>query len=197
MLGIFLDTETNGLNPFKHRVVEIAFQMVDMETGAVVDSYEAVLFQSYEEWQKSDLQSLAVNGFDWEQVSYGLRLETVADQIRACFTKNKICRGESVFICQNPSFDRAFFGQILSTDLQEELLWPYHWLDLASMHWALSLKKKDPQDYPWKTGLSKDKIAKAYLLPKEKTPHRAMNGVLHLIACYEAVVGFPLKTKSS
>ena len=97
---------------------------------------------------------------------------------------------------QNPSFDRAFFAQIIDPDLQEKLLWPYHWLDLASMYWAKALTKEktEANKMPWVTGLSKDKIATVYKLPAEGKPHRAMNGVDHLILCYEVIVGFSLKT---
>ncbi len=192
MLGIFLDIETNGLNPFKHKVVEIAFKIIDVTTGSLVDSYTAVVFQTQDEWKNSDLRSLQINGFNWEDVSLGLTSQSASLQIQKCFAKNKIKRGQSVFICQNPSFDRAFFAQLIDPDFQEKLLWPYHWLDLASMHWATALfkRKQDKEPYPWETGLSKDKIAKTYQIPSEAMPHRAMNGVDHLILCYEAVVGF-------
>ena len=33
MLGIFLDTETNGLNPFVHSVLEIAFKIINLSNG--------------------------------------------------------------------------------------------------------------------------------------------------------------------
>lgn len=195
MLGIFLDAETNGLNPFRHKIIEIAFKILDMETGALVASYQKMLLQSYEDWQKSDLSSLQVNGFNWEEVSYGTPPQTVSEEIQALFAQHKIQRGDAVFICQNPSFDRPFFAQIVDPDLQEKLLWPYHWLDLASMHWALAIARKKTENclYPWQIGCSKDKIAKEYKIPSEQRPHRAMNGVDHLILCYEAVLGFPLK----
>lgn len=195
MLGIFLDTETNGLNAFKHKAIEIAFKIIDLETALVIDSYESIVFQTYEEWQSSDLESLQINGFNWEDVSYGKSKEIISSEIQDCFSKNNIKRGSAVFICQNPSFDRAFFSQFVDADLQEKKLWPYHWLDLASMYFAASLleKKKNPSvEYPWKTGLSKDLIAKLYNLPPENKPHRAMNGVDHLILCYKTVIGFPL-----
>lgn len=194
MLGIFLDTETNGLNPFKHKVVEIAIKLLDMETGLLIDSYEAIVYQTYDEWQNSDLSSLQVNGFNWEDVSMGILPETVSKQIQELFSKHKIQRGKAVFICQNPSFDRPFFAQIVDPELQEKLLWPYHWLDLASMYWASALLKKRKENespYPWETGVSKDKIAKIYQIGSEAKPHRAVNGVDHLILCYKAVLGFP------
>ncbi|EKE08172.1 MAG: hypothetical protein ACD_17C00306G0003 [uncultured bacterium] len=77
--------------------------------------------------------------------------------------------------------------------------WPYHWLDLASMYWAIAMKKatQNQGPLPWVTGVSKDQIAAQYRLPEEKKPHRAMNGVEHLLLCYEAIVGFPNRTTTS
>ena len=195
MLGIFLDTETNGLSPFKHKVIEIAFKIIDLETSNLKGSYESIVFQTYEEWQNSDLESLQINGFNWEDVSYGKTMETISSEIQNCFLQCSIQRKNAVFICQNPSFDRAFFSQCIETELQEKKQWPYHWLDLASMYWAVALTKKKVHastPYPWTTGISKDTIAQFYNLPPEKKPHRAMNGVDHLIACYQAIIGFPL-----
>ncbi len=195
MLGIFLDTEANGLNSKKHKLIEIAFRIIDLESGEQKELYESVVFQSFDDWQNSDLNSLQINGFTWDEVSYGKRSETVAEEISAIFSKYDIQRGQAVFVCQNPSFDRAFFAQIIDPDIQERLLWPYHWLDLASMYWSESIRrgKKNQELYPWATGFSKDKIANIYKLAPEEKPHRAMNGVHHLVLCYEAVVGFPKK----
>jgi oligoribonuclease len=193
VLGIFLDTETNGLNFHKHRVLEVAFQIVDILTGHNVDAFESLVLTTPEEWEKSDPASLHVNGFTWDEVSKGVSPSTVGSQIQKSFAKNGIKRGEAVFVCQNPSFDRVFFSQLVDPDLQEKLLWPYHWLDLASMYWVESIKKgaTGEGNYPWETGFSKDKIAIANSLPREQQPHRAMNGVKHLLLCYKAVVGFP------
>lgn len=195
MLGIFLDTETNGLNARKHKVLEIAFQIIDIETKEKKDEYQSIVFQSFDDWQNSDLNSLQVNGFSWEEISFGKQNTIVGKEIIDCFQKHSIKRGEAVFICQNPSFDRAFFSQLIEPEEQEKMQWPYHWLDLASMYWALSIKEGQEKKamYPWETGYSKDKIAKTYSLASEKKPHRAFNGVEHLILCYEAVVGFPNK----
>ncbi|MBS0620158.1 MAG: 3'-5' exonuclease [Verrucomicrobia bacterium] len=193
MIGIFLDTETNGLSSRRHRVLEIAFRMLDILTGEEKDSYQAVLSLSEEEWQKSDPESLKINGFSWEEIQRGIPSAQVAEEIKLHFMRQGIRRGEAVFICQNPSFDRAFFSQLVEPELQESLLWPYHWLDLASMYWAIAMRKgaQGTGNYPWETGVSKDKIATTYQLPKESPPHRAMRGVDHLILCYRAVIGFP------
>ncbi len=189
MLGIFLDTETNGLNPQKHCILEIAFRIVDIELGDVLFSYESLIAQPKHRWETADPHSLIVNGFRFEEISKGLPPEEVAGNILTALSQNGVKRGDAVFICQNPSFDRAFFSQLIDPDMQESLDWPYHWLDLASMFWALQIKQGE---LPWTNGISKDKISRCYALPPEQKPHRAMNGVDHLLSCYEAVVGFQL-----
>jgi oligoribonuclease len=193
VLGIFLDTETNGLNAQKHKIIEIAFQILDVFDGQVKDTFHSVVSVSPEEWEKSDPESLKVNGFKWEEVAQGLPAHVVGGKIQESFARNGIKRGKAVFICQNPSFDRVYFSQLIDPDIQEKLLWPYHWLDLASMYWVDAMKKgvAGTGKYPWETGYSKDKIALTYRLPTEEQPHRAMNGVKHLLLCYRSVVGFP------
>ncbi|MGH2613100.1 MAG: 3'-5' exonuclease [Rhabdochlamydiaceae bacterium] len=192
VLGIFLDTETNGLNPFVHKVLEIAFKIVDLTTGEVVDTYNAVVKQSAEEWKKSDFASLKVNGFTYEMIEQGISPDKVAMDITNILQKNQINRGTAVFICQNPSFDRAFFSQLISPDIQEGFKWPYYWLDFASMYWVEAIRegRNVEAKLPWNTGFSKDKIASVYQLPPEAHPHRAMNGVDHLILCYKRVIGY-------
>jgi oligoribonuclease len=199
VLGIFLDTETNGLNAFKHRVLEIAFKIVDMQTGQIKESYEAVIHQPEDVWAQSDPASLRVNGFTYDQLKQGKRADVVATEITNLLQKNRIQRGKAVFICQNPSFDRIFFSQLVDPDIQESLNWPYYWLDLASMYWAESMRRgqENPNHLPWITGFSKDRIASVYHLPAEQNPHRAMNGVDHLLLCYESVIGFKPAKKLS
>jgi oligoribonuclease len=189
MIGIFLDSETNGLNQKVHRILEIAFKAIKLETGDVLDSFDALVYQPDDVWSNSDPRSLQVNGFKRELVDQGRREEDVATEIKSFFVKNSVLRGEAVYICQNPSFDRVFFSQLISPDEQEKLNWPYHWLDLASMYWGKMMTLGET--YPWITGFSKDNIAKACNIPSEEAPHRAGRGVDHLIACYNAVIGFP------
>jgi DNA polymerase-3 subunit epsilon/oligoribonuclease len=190
--GIFLDTETNGLNPFVHRVVEIAFKIVDLTSGELVDEYNAMVRMSQEEWKRSDPTSLKVNGFNYGMVEKGISPDQAATEITNILQKNQVNRGTAVFICQNPSFDRIFFSQLISPDIQEKFRWPYYWLDFASMYWAEAMRegRVEGSKLPWKTGFSKDKIAAVYKLPSEENPHRAMNGVDHLLLCYRRVIGF-------
>lgn len=189
MIGIFLDIESNGLNVFKHRCLEIAIKLISLENHNELGSYSSIVGQPESVWEKSDPNSLKVNGFTFEMLHEGKSESEVSSEIIRLFDKHQIDRKNAVYICQNPSFDRSFFAQLIDPELQEQKLWPYHWLDLASMFWALSLKGSlDSSPLPWEVGISKNKIASYLELDEEKTPHRAMQGVDHLIECYNALL---------
>lgn len=180
MLLIFLDTETTGLDPFSHRIVDIAIEIVDSTNGEILKSYESVVQQPTEVIEAADPQSLVINGFDRDLILQGKPEQVVADDIRRLFDEIDLSDNEGVFICQNPSFDRPFFGHLISVKEAQEKNWPYHWLDLASMYWT-----RYHDSIRQERQISKNAIAKALGLPKEEEPHRAMNGVKHLLACYQ------------
>ncbi len=192
MLIIFLDTETTGLNPAKHRTIEIAFRIFDLLSQRWINNYQALIFQPPEVWAEADPESLKINGFLWEDLlKNGKQEQVAAAEIIENINGTGIREKSGIFLCQNPSFDRAFFSQVIDPDLQTSCGWPYHWLDLASIYWSFRLFN-DPASTKtlYEEDLSKDKIA-AYLgLPPEVRPHRAMNGVNHLVACYERVLAF-------
>lgn len=195
MLGIFLDQETTGLDAFTHKVVEIACKIVDMATGECQASYNSTVFQPDSVWQERDLAAIAINGFSQEDLLNGKPQNEVGQEIIALFTELKIERSKAFFVCANPSFDRAFFSHLVPTYEQEKRNWPYHWLDLASMYWASKVRElKERQALlPNSITLSKDSIAHDLGLPKESKPHRAMQGVEHLLLCYSHLVGFTEK----
>lgn len=190
MLGIFLDIETTGLNSSRHSPIDIAIKIIDLSDYNELGSYQNIIRLSSESWDKCDPMSLEINGFTWEKTQRGKEPDAVGKEIISLFTTLGIQRGSSVFICQNPAFDRGFFNQLVDVYVQELLNWPYHWLDLASMFWAMKVVKckASGKQLPEKISLSKNEIAKAYGIPPEVTPHQAMGGVDHLIQCYRAVL---------
>ncbi|MCH9609056.1 MAG: hypothetical protein S4CHLAM45_08170 [Chlamydiales bacterium] len=179
MLFIFLDTETTGLDPIRHRAIEIAFKIV--ESSVVVASYETVISQPPEVLEAADPESLKINGFTEDLILNGKNEATVAMEIIDLFNEAGVGKKSAIFICQNPSFDRSFLLQLISINEQRAMGWPYHWLDLASMFFA-----KNPAVEEERL-LSKNAIAKELGLPPEGEPHRAMNGVNHLMECFEAL----------
>lgn len=192
MLGIFLDIETTGLDASRHHAIDVALKILDLASGQEKVSYQRVVKLAEENWNLRDPVSMEINGYTWEMIEKGQALSEIRDEIITLFLQQQVIRGKAVYICQNPSFDRGFFSQIIDVYAQERLHWPYHWLDFASMYWALVVKKAKSEHsaLPDSMNLSKNAIASAYGLPEETSPHRAMNGVNHLIQCYEKVVGF-------
>lgn len=187
VIGIFLDTETNGLNFHDHVAVEIAIQLIDLANGNLIETYETLIRIAPEIFEKSDPTSLAFTGICYEDLQNGKPLLQVQEDILVLFQKHHLVRKKALFICQNPSFDRLFFTKIVPTLIQEERLFPYNWLDLASMHWARCIREGALIQ---EIGLSKDHIARHYAISPEDKPHRALNGVRHLVQCYKNVVGF-------
>lgn len=190
MNAIFLDIETTGLDTKIHRPLDIAFKVLDAHTHELKSSYQSLVKWPQEVWEARDLNSIEINGYTWEDVCKGNEPESIRESIEKIFEETHIQRGQAVFICQNPSFDRAFFNQLIPVYSQEKLNWPYHWLDLASMYWTKQLQKtlRDKKILPEKMNLSKNAIAVASGLPVETSPHRAINGVNHLIQCYLTVL---------
>lgn len=188
MLAIFLDIESSGLDFFCHRALEVAFKIIDAQSGEEKYRYETVVKQPFEVWEKRDPISVGINGFTWEKVLTGKEESVIRQEIIQIFNTHHIERGKAIYICQNPAFDRGFFSQLVDTYTQEQNYWPYHWLDFASMYWALQVKQgATPSD---EMALSKNSIAQHYQLPVEPYPHCAINGVNHLLLCYRTVVGF-------
>ena len=186
MIAVFLDTETNGLDFRKHRILELCFKVLSLSDKSVLATFDRIIAQPDEVWNSSDKTSLSINGFKKEDLLAGISEIEAAKEIKQIFKKHDIHRKKAIFICQNPSFDRAFFSQLIPPEEQERLFWPYHWLDLASMFFGIYTYKTGK--LPTDVGLSKDKIAAFYHLAPEAKPHRAINGVNHLIDCYFSVI---------
>lgn len=195
MLAIFIDIESTGLDPKVHGVIDIAIKLVNLSTNSVEGSYQSVVNIASNEWEARDPESIKINGYSSGTLSLGKKREQVTREIIEFFKKNKIVRKKAIFICQNPAFDRIFFAQLVDFSQQERLFWPYHWLDLASMYWAFSYKKFRDENitFPETFSVSKNEIAEKYGLPSETHPHRAINGVDHLIKCYEAIFNVEFK----
>ncbi len=187
MLAIFLDQETTGLDSQRHRTVDIAFKIVDLSSGQVIAAYDTIVNQPDHIWDLHDPVSIQVNGFKKDDLKSGKTPDVVSNEIKQLFIHSGIKRGQAVFICQNPSFDRAFFNHLVPVDDQERLMWPYHWLDLASMYWFVRMSSVGSDRFTQKISLSKDSIAEYYGLPPEAKPHKAVNGVDHLISCYQTL----------
>jgi len=190
MIAVFLDIETTGLDFRLHVPIDFALQGMNLRSNETLGVYQTVIKQSKEAWSHRDPISMEVNGYLWEQVQEGKEVAQVRKEVIDLLSGWGVKRGNAVFICQNPAFDRSFFSQIVPIYIQERLNWPYHWLDLASMYWTVYFKKLKDEglSVPEWMSLSKNSIANAFQLAPEENPHKAINGVKHLIRCYGSVM---------
>lgn len=189
MKALFLDTETSGLDPKKNLLLEIALVYLDLHDFSRIFSYSSVVFYQEKTFtKKSDINSLKINGFSYQDVKNGICVSRVKHEILYLINSFELNKQNSVVVCQNPSFDRSFFSQLLSVEDQKKINFPYHWLDLASMFWCKYVFPKISVDPNYSCSLSKDSIARNFGVFPEESPHRAMNGVNHLIECFQHVV---------
>jgi DNA polymerase-3 subunit epsilon/oligoribonuclease len=191
-----LDIETTGLDFRVHVPIDIAIVIKDLHNYKTLVEYTSCITCDAKDWDLSDKKALAKNGFNKDCIWQGTEMSHVSKTIITMFLQVGITKSNSFFFCQNPSFDRPFFHDIVSQNEMNELNFPHHWLDLASMFFLKCLSPNCKIGFNTGRGrpekrsspLSKDSIAKSLgLLPEEK-PHRAMNGVKHLIQCYEALI---------
>lgn len=196
MKAVFVDIETTGLDFDVHVAIDIAVIVVDLSTIDEKHTYTACITCDAKDWLFADPKALQVNGYSQDTFpSYSKPSWQVGKEIEEFLVQHEIVRGRSFFICQNPSFDRPFFLQLMSQDRMNELHMPYHWLDLASMYWIKFYGSFYPipsldspyKDLNYEISLSKDSIAYAFGIPPEPKPHKALMGAEHLIRCYEAV----------
>ena len=192
MKGIFIDIETNGLDSDIHSPLELCISIYDLHTMMCITEYSSLIQCSPKCYlYESDPKALLVNGITLDEVKDAKTSYDVCEDLEECFLCYEIDKTNSVFICQNPSFDRSFFNQIMPLEVQHDLELPYHWLDLASMYWARTIDVTNPvngHNLEGIVSLSKDNIARNLGLPMESKPHRAVNGVHHLIECYRALM---------
>lgn len=181
---IFIDIETNGLDYNVHVPIEIAMLIANQQQPHNIISYHTKIRCTKSQWNKSCQESLDVNKFTYANLLNCPTIQDTMENFTHIFRNNEINKHNSVFMCQNPSFDRPFFHKIISTDMCKKLNLPYHWLDLASMFWFKNTSKTCVGNI----SIKKDDIAKELGIPPEKKPHSAYDGAKHLMDCYNALV---------
>lgn len=198
MKAIFLDLETTGLDFDKHVVLDVGIVIVDLNDMSRTFAYTSCITCDANDWLLADKKALEVNGFS-EENNWQLSKKDyeVTKELVQFFKKHDVEKGKAFFICQNPSFDRPFFLQLMSQELMHELNLPYHWLDLASMYWMKYYACFHPipsahciiPELAYEVSLSKDTIAKHLGIPPEAKPHKALQGAMHLMKCYMWLTG--------
>lgn len=93
----------------------------------------------------------------------------------AAFARN------SVPVCHNPSFDRAFIALSAAAVGVDDLGLDYHWIGTESLAWPLYRMGHAPQ-------MSLDGLCEFFRLPLEPRPHEALKGAQTCLQVYSAIM---------
>lgn len=178
---VFLDTETTGLDPHHHEIIEICMVKHSHEIASTIECPERVS-QVYEmimpEWpDRLDPKAAEVNGFtvaEWEgkgAIGFHECANEIADYIEGC-----------TLVGFNPWFDIRFIMSELSRVGHKAPHFNYHALDLCSM--AYPLKAMGLIE-----GVSAKRICEFFEIDYSAA-HRACNDVELSIECYRRLLGY-------
>jgi oligoribonuclease (3'-5' exoribonuclease) len=165
---VYLDTETTGLNPALHEIVEVAWAVDDGPIHCVVLPHTL---------RNAEMAALNINGyFDRnldERMRYDIGSERPTDLVRDLL---RDLRGATL-VGANPAFDAAFLMARFGVQL-----WHYRLLDIEAyaagvFGWALPRGLKDVRDELRDRGW-----------PLTQPDHTARGDVEVLRACHQALM---------
>lgn len=155
---LFVDTETTGLDPTKHELLEVAAIRTSPDGGTILQTYEAKLFPLHLE--TAEAKALEINKYsaaEWT-VEKCMKPEIVVDNLQRM-------AGNTVLVGQNVSFDEGFLSPLF-TRLGMKPPWGYHKIDTVSLAWPLYFNNAELP------GLSLEKLCK-FLGVEAMPTHRA------------------------
>jgi DNA polymerase III epsilon subunit-like protein len=106
---LIIDTETTGLHPAKHGLIELAAAALD-EKLAVIETFQADVCPP--ENCEIDPEALQVNGFTRERIRQGLSYPKVCERFKEFIDRN--FSAEPVAVGQFYPFDYAFLDHVFS-----------------------------------------------------------------------------------
>jgi DNA polymerase-3 subunit epsilon len=154
---LFVDTETTGLDPTKHELLEVAAIRCSPDGLNIISTYEAKLKPLHIE--TAEKKALEVNKYSAEEWTDEKCTppEIVVDNLQKM-------AGNTVLIGHNVSFDEGFLSPLF-TRLGMKVPWGYHKVDTVALAWPLFL-------YTPAEGVSLEKVCR--FLGVERMPtHRA------------------------
>jgi DNA polymerase III epsilon subunit-like protein len=139
-LLVHIDTETTGLNPAYHELIDIGVVYTD-RAGKELGRWFQRLMPKHPE--RLDPGAQAVNGFDaalWKQWKALPPGEALADWI--AYDSKTFGKRPRVRLAYNCAFDKGFLDALYRAEGKE---WSedftYFWLDIPSMAWALGYRQ--------------------------------------------------------
>ncbi len=156
------DVETLGLNFRIYDIVDFALLLIDPKTLELIHLMDFKVKPKLPE--VFDPESVAINGYneaDWREADD-------LDSVMKLYSK--LTEG-AIFVSHNVTFDYGFVDEAFAKTGVPNLM-DYHRLDLFSLAWA----KKSSM--PGLDKLNMWALCDHFGIPKEPSPHRAINGAM-------------------
>jgi len=161
-----VDTETSGLDPNVHALLEVAVIILEPKSLTVVEEFSSLVFPRL--GAVLDPEAMKVNGLTLEMLADAPELSVVMAKVG---TMLEGC----VLAGHNPGFDRDFLKASWAwTGLTPPKL-DYHTLDTASMMWGVSRDRKLP-------GISMKHLIPGLHLDNATVQHRALGDARRSVA---------------
>lgn len=175
---VFLDTETTGLEPGYHEIIEICAAKLPHKIASTIEYPERQIMYYLTlplHKERIDLKAALINGFNMDNwlargaVELHEVIEPIARFMDGC-----------TIVGFNPWFDLRFI--IASTPSDIDLKFNYHTIDLCSMAYPLKVAGKIP-------GVSAKHICKFFEIDYSRA-HRACEDVDLSIDCYRLLLNY-------
>jgi len=158
---VFIDTETSGLDPVMHELLDFA---------AIKDGVEMSFKIKPRRIFTASPKALEVNGYNAAEWEGALEIHEAAPKI-AAFLK------DSVIVGHNVRFDMSFIAEFLK-EAQMDVRLDYHLVDTVTLAYVLLVPKG-------LISLSLEPVCNFLRLPPEPKQHRALAGARACKAVYE------------
>lgn len=164
------DLETNGLDPYKHEILEIGMVLFDSDTLEVIHEISLPIEMEHPQW--GDEKAYALNGWNaeaWRRAG--------ATPIAGAMTYiGLLLPQDTIFAAWNATFDWTFFSEALRKTGRVS---PFHYrkIDVLSMMYASTERL-----------CSLREACEHFKLPQEPAVHRALEGARAAFRVYKAII---------
>lgn len=175
---LFVDTETTGLDPSKHELLEVAAIRTTPDGLTVLSTFQAKVRPLHIE--TAEPKALQINGYSEEEWTEEkcVPLGSMVDAIQKM-------ANQTVMVGQNVSFDESFLSPVFKS-FGMKPPWGYHKVDTIALAWPLF-------QYSELEGLSLEKLCR-FLKVDNMPGHRAMPDAL---ACRDVYLKLMAKWQPS
>jgi DNA polymerase-3 subunit epsilon len=175
---LFLDTETGGVDPFRHSLLQIG--MVAYVNGEIKDSMS---FYIKDETYKIEPEAMKINGLDLETINkIGKPKGLLTAMEVANFLKLNF-KSKPTLVGHNITFDKYFVREFfLSVNLDMDDFISYRLLDTASLARGLKIAKKLHVDK-----VSLKELSSYFGIENEKE-HDALSDCVATVKVYEKLI---------